>query len=87
MGGEVHMIARPTHWRATHDGRESVAGPGGLGCLQSLATNGAKTGKITSRRYTRDDLELLAFRYGITVEAVKAAIAQGLLETLDARHR
>lgn len=80
------MIARPTHWRATHDGREMVAG-GGHGSLQRLATNGAKSGAITSRRYTRDDLELLAFRYGITVEAVKAAIAQGLLETLDARHR
>lgn len=81
------MIARPTHWRATNDGRESVAGPGDHGSLQGLAVNGATTGKITSRRYTRDDLELIAFRLGVTVAAVKQAISLGLLETLDARDR
>lgn len=81
------MIARPTHWRATSDGRECVAGPGDHASLERLVRRGDTAGKITSRRYTREDLELLAFRYGITVAAVKAAIAHGLLETLDARDR
>ena len=81
------MISRPTHWRATNDGRESVAGPGDHASLERLVRRGDTTGKITSRRYTREDLELLAFTYGITVAAVKAAIAHGLLETLDARDR
>lgn len=81
------MIARPTHWRATVDGRESVAGPGDHSSLERLAVNGAKTGAITSRRYTRDDLELLAYTLGVSVDAVKRAIALGLLETLDARDR
>lgn len=81
------MIARPTHWRATSDGRESVAVPGGRASLERLARRGDTTGKITSRRYTREEVELLAFRFGITVDAVRRAIALGLLETLDARDR
>ena len=81
------MIARPTHWRATSDGRESVAGPGDHASLERLARRGDTAGKITSRRYSRDDLELLAYRHGITVDAVKRVIARGLLEQLDARDR
>ena len=81
------MIARPTHWRATSDGRESVAGPSGRASLERLARRGDTTGKITSRRYTREEVELLAFRFGITVDAVRRAIALGLVETLDARDR
>lgn len=80
------MIARPTHWRVTSDGREVVAAAGEATSLENLATNGAKTGVTTSRRYTRGDYEFLAWRYGMSVDAVKRAIALGLLERHDARH-
>lgn len=79
------MIARPTHWRATADGRESVAGPGESSSLERLVRRGDTSGSITSRRYTREDIELLAYRLGVTVSAVRRAIDLGLLETLDGR--
>ena len=85
MEGEDDMIARPTHWRATADGRESVAGPGGHASLERLARNGATSGRITSRpAYTREELEALAYRYRVTVATIRHAIDHGLLETLDA---
>ena len=77
------MISHPTHWRATSDGRESVAGAGAHASLERLCTRGDTTGKITSRKpYTVRELEVIAFRLGVTVAAVQAAIAQGRLETL-----
>ena len=82
------MIARPTHWRLTADGRESVAGPGAHTSLERLARRGDTSGRTTSRPpYTRRELELIAFRCGISVDAVKKALALGLLETLDASDR
>lgn len=80
------MIARPTHWRVTSDGREVVAAAGECTSLENLAVNGAKTGKTTSRRYTREDYEFFAWKLGMSVEAVKRVIALGLLERHDARH-
>jgi len=79
------VIARPTHWRAVSTGRESVAAPGDHVSLARLAGNGAKSGKITSRpAYTDRELELIAYRLGVTVVAVKQAIALGMLEQFDA---
>lgn len=82
------MIARPSHWRTGPNGREPVAGAGDAVSLGQHVVSGAKTGKITSRpAYTTRELELLAYRLGVTVAAVKRAIALGLLETFDASDR
>ena len=79
------MIARPSHWRTGPNGREPVAGAGDAVSFSHIVS-GAKSGKITSRpAYTTRELELLAYRLGVTVAAVKRAIALGLLENLDAR--
>jgi hypothetical protein len=79
------MIARATHWRHGHGDRETVAAAGVVTSLEALVRNGATAGKITSRpAYTAREIELIAFRLGATVVAVKRAIDLGLLETLDA---
>ena len=82
------MIARPTHWRMTPDGRESVAGPGAHTSLERLARRGDTSGRITSRpAYTREELEQLAFVNRMSVANVRRCLDLGLLEMLDARHR
>ena len=79
------MIARPSHWRTGPNGREPVAGAGDVVSFGNIVS-GAKSGRITSRpAYTTRELELIAYRLGVTVAAVKQAIALGLLENLDAR--
>ena len=79
------MIARPSHWRTGPNGREPVAGAGDAVSFSNIVS-GAKSGKITSRpAYTTRELELIAYRLGVTVAQVKRAIALGLLETFDAR--
>ncbi len=76
------MISRWNHWRrGGADGREAIAAAGES---QSAVSNYTAShncwGKITSRpRLTRSDLEYLAWKLGCTVEAVKRAIAEGLL--------
>jgi hypothetical protein len=82
------VIARPSHWRTGPHGREPVAGAGEAVSFNQNIASGAKTGKITSRpAYTTRELELIAYRLGVTVTAVKRAIALGLLETFDASDR
>jgi hypothetical protein len=79
------MIARATHWRHGQGCRETVAAAGAVTSLEALVRNGATSGKITSRPgYTAREIELIAFRLGVTVVAVKRAIDLGLLDTLNA---
>lgn len=78
------MIARWSHWRNSGDARrEPVAA---VGECQSIAKTylppAQHWGKITStrpRRYTREELESIAYRVGCSVEALKRAIDMGLL--------
>jgi hypothetical protein len=82
------VIARPSHWRTGPNGREPVAGAGDAVSLSRHVVSGATTGRITSRpAYTTRELEVIAYRLGVTVAAVKRAIALGLLETFDATDR
>jgi hypothetical protein len=78
------MIERPSHWRTGPNGRESVAAAGDVLSLEHLLRNGEKSRRITSRpERTDEQLEVIAFRLGMTVAAVRRAIAQGRLENLD----
>ena len=78
------MIQRPTHWRTGPNGRESVAAAGDVVSLEHLLRSTEKSGRITSRpERTDEQLEVIAFRLGITVEAVRRAIARGRTEITD----
>ena len=78
------MISRPTHWRTGPHGRESVAAAGEVFSLERLLRSAEKSGRITSRpERTDEQLEVIAFRLGMTVAAVRRAIARGRLENLD----
>jgi hypothetical protein len=80
------MISRPTHWRTGPNGRESVAAAGEVVSLERLLVAGEKSGRITSRPERTDaEIELIAFRLGMTVAEVRRAIARGHTEHIDAR--
>ncbi len=76
------MISRWNHWRrGGADGREAIAAAGES---QSAVSDYTATqefwGKVTSRpQPTRGELEYLAWKLGCSVDTVKRAIAQGLL--------
>lgn len=76
------MISRWSNWRrGGADGREAIAAAGDKKSAVSDYTPPRQCwGKITSRpQLSQRDLEYLAWKLGCTVEAVKRAIAQGLL--------
>lgn len=78
------MIDRPCHWRTGPNGRESVAAAGEVLSLERMLRGMEKSGRITSRpERTEGQIEVIAFRLGITVAAVRRAIARGHLENLD----
>jgi hypothetical protein len=78
------MISRPTHWRAGPHGRESVAAAGEVVSLERLLASGEKSGRITSRPERTDrEIEVIAFRLGMTVAEVRRAIARGRTEIID----
>lgn len=82
------MISRPTHWRTGPNGRESVAAAGDFVSLERLLTSGEKSGRITSRpKRTDREIEVIAWRLGLTVVQVRKAIAEGRTETLDGNDR
>ena len=78
------MIERPSHWRTGPNGRESVAAAGEVFSLERLLRSSEKSGRITSRPERTDaEIEVMAWRLGWTVAAVRRAIARGRLENLD----
>jgi len=78
------MISRPTHWRTGPNGRESVAAAGEVVSLERLLTAGEKSGRITSRPERTDrEIEVIAYRLGMTVAEVRRAIARGRAEIID----
>jgi predicted deacylase len=78
------MISRPTHWRTGPNGRESVAAAGEVVSLERLLTAGEKSGRITSRPERTDrEIEVIAYRLGMTVAEVRRAIARGRTEIID----
>lgn len=78
------MIQRPTHWRTGPNGRESVAAAGDVVSLEHLLRSTEKSGRITSRpERTDEQLEVIAYRLGMTVAAVRRAIARGRTEITD----
>jgi len=78
------MIQRPTHWRTGPNGRESVAAAGDVVSLEHLLRSTEKSGRITSRpERTDDEIEVIAYRFGMTVAAVRRAIARGRTEITD----
>ena len=78
------MIERPSHWRTGPNGRESVAAAGDVVSLEHLLRSTKKSGRITSRpERTDDQLEVIAYRLGMTVAAVRRAIARGRTEITD----
>jgi len=78
------MISRPTHWRTGPNGRESVAAAGDFVSLEHLLRSGEKSGRITSRPERTDlELEVIAYRLGMTVAEVRRAIARGRTEITD----
>ena len=82
------MISRPTHWRTGPHGRESVAAAGEVVSLERLLASGEKSGRITSRPERTDrEIEVIAWRLGLTVVQVRKAIAEGRTEILDANDR
>lgn len=82
------MISRPTHWRTGPHGRESVAAAGDYVSLERLVTSGEKSGRITSRPERTDrEIEVIAWRLGMTVTQVRKAIAEGRTEILNANDR
>ena len=82
------MISRPTHWRTGPHGRESVAAAGEVVSLERLLSGGERSGRITSRPERTDrEIEVIAFRLGMTVAEVRSAIARGRTEILDACDR
>ena len=78
------MIERPSHWRTGPNGRESVAAAGEVLSLERLLRSSEKSGRITSRPERSDaEIEVIAWRLGWTVAAVRRAIARGRMENLD----
>jgi hypothetical protein len=78
------MIERPSHWRTGPNGRESVAAAGDVVSLEHLLRSTEKSGRITSRpERTDEQLEVIAYRLGMTVAAVRRAIARGRTEITD----
>jgi len=78
------MISRPTHWRTGPNGRESVAAAGEVVSLERLLTAGEKSRRITSRPERTDrEIEVIAYRLGMTVAEVRRAIARGRTEIID----
>jgi hypothetical protein len=78
------MIERPSHWRTGPNGRESVAAAGDVVSLEHLLRSTEKSGRITSRpERTDEQLEVIAYRLGMTVAAVRLAIARGRTEITD----
>ena len=78
------MIERPSHWRTGPNGRESVAAAGEVLSLERLLRSSEKSGRITSRPERTDaEIEVMAWRLGWTVAAVRRAIARGRMENLD----
>lgn len=75
------MIVRPTHWRTGPHGREPVVVAGEVMSLAMRTVDGNKTGRITSRGPRTDrEIEVIAWRLGMTVVEVRAAIASGQME-------
>lgn len=75
------MIVRPTHWRTGPHGREPVVVAGEVMSLVSKIVDGNKTGCITSCKPRTDrEIEVIAWRLGITVVEVRAAISSGTME-------
>jgi hypothetical protein len=75
-------VIQAAHWRrGGADGRESIAAAGEVVSLAaSFTPKPQHWGKITSRpQPTRADIELLAFRLGVSVSAAKQALDMGLL--------
>jgi hypothetical protein len=78
------MIERPSHWRTGPNGRESVVAAGDVVSLEHLLRSTEKSGRITSRpERTDEQLEVIAYRLGMTVTAVRRAIARGRTEITD----
>ena len=77
------MISYWSHWRSCDGEREPVPAPGQITSIaNSYLAPAEHWGKITSkrpRRYTREELESMAYRVGCSVEALKRAIDLGLL--------
>lgn len=78
------MICRWSHWRNSGDAnREAVAAADEIKSIAKTYTEPHQHwGKITSkrpRRYTREEIESMAYRVGCSVEALKRAIDLGLL--------
>lgn len=77
------MISQWSHWRNAGGEREPVTAAGEVqSIVNSYAASSQHWGKITSkrpRRYTREELESMAYRVGCSVEALKRAIDLGLL--------
>ena len=75
-------MIQAAHWRrGGADGRESIASSSDIVSLAATFTPKPQHwGKITSRpQPTRADIELLAFRLGVSVSAAKRALDMGLL--------
>jgi hypothetical protein len=78
------MISRPTHWRTGPNGREAVAAAGDFVSLEHLLRNCEKSRRVTSRpARTEDEIEVIAYRLGMTVAEVRRAIARGRTEITD----
>lgn len=76
------MISRWSHWANDGaGGRKPIAAVCDTQSIaKSFATPKQHWGKVTSRpQRSRDELELIAYQLGWTVENVKRAIALGLL--------
>jgi hypothetical protein len=78
------MISRPTHWRTGPNGREAVASAGDFVSLEHLLRNCEKSRRVTSRPERTDlEIEVIAYRLGMTVAEVRRAIARGRTEIID----
>jgi hypothetical protein len=65
-----------------------VAAAGEVVSLERLLASGEKSGRITSRPERTDrEIEVIAWRLGLTVVQVRKAIAEGRTEILDANDR
>lgn len=78
------MIASAHFRRGGRDGREPIAAPGEVVSIAKSYTPSQQFwGKVTSKRppkLSRSDLELTAFRLGVSVDAARRAIEMGLLD-------
>lgn len=78
------MICRWAHWRNGNEGREPIAAVGETPSIAKTFTPSQQYwGKITSKRkprYTREELESIAYSVGCSVDSLKRAIDQGLFD-------